>query len=349
MVRFSKGKCKEQGAKVECFPGIKAEQLQRKIQGVQGNRDEKIVLMHVGTNDIRAAKSDEHIYNADESELFWRMLADKTLADLNEKVAPGRKLIKARITFMPCANVTGKHKLPLFVVGKAIKQRAFESVTLPVCYCEHKNAWVTREFFWEWFKTEFVPKVRQHMKSVNLLQRALLLLDNCPGHPSAEELCTNDGEISAMFLPPNSTALIQPMDQNVIQNIKLRYRKLLLTNILDDPAHNENMENALKIEESVQTEEIQLPPLIIQLQLSNPISIHEALQWASEAYDSLARNEILTDDEMIRTIIAEDDNDDTPVNSVKFLMLRLWRHSILQYSRLKSKIMNHTTLYSSDV
>ncbi|GBM87157.1 hypothetical protein AVEN_19139-1, partial [Araneus ventricosus] len=45
----------------------------------------------------------------------------------------------------------------------------------------------------------------------------------------------------------------------------------------------------------------------------------EALQWAAEADDSLARNEILTGDEIIRTVTAEDDNDDevTPVNPVK--------------------------------
>ncbi|GBL86009.1 hypothetical protein AVEN_89069-1 [Araneus ventricosus] len=42
------------------------------------------------------------------------------------------------------------------------------------------------------------------------------------------------------------SALIQPMDQNVIQNIKLGYRKLLLTNILNDPVHNENLEETLK-------------------------------------------------------------------------------------------------------
>ncbi|GBM16769.1 hypothetical protein AVEN_9365-1 [Araneus ventricosus] len=41
-------------------------------------------------------------------------------------------------------------------------------------------------------------------------------------------------------------ALIQPMGQNVIQNIKLGYRKLLLTNILNDPVHNENLEKTLK-------------------------------------------------------------------------------------------------------
>ncbi|GBN80294.1 hypothetical protein AVEN_62493-1 [Araneus ventricosus] len=37
-------------------------------------------------------------------------------------------------------------------------------------------------------------------------------------------------------------ALIQSMDHNVIQNIKLGYRKLLLKTILNDPLHNENLE-----------------------------------------------------------------------------------------------------------
>ncbi|GBM78542.1 hypothetical protein AVEN_244623-1 [Araneus ventricosus] len=45
----------------------------------------------------------------------------------------------------------------------------------------------------------------------------------------------------------------------------------------------------------------------------------EALQWVAEVDDSLARNEILTDDEIIRTVAAEDGDDDdvTPVNLVK--------------------------------
>lgn len=76
----------------------------------------------------------EQIYNADESGLFWRMLPEHTLASSHEKNAPGRKIIKARITFMPCANVSGTHKLPLLVIGTAQKPRAFKSVNLPVCY-----------------------------------------------------------------------------------------------------------------------------------------------------------------------------------------------------------------------
>ncbi|GBM81328.1 hypothetical protein AVEN_47414-1 [Araneus ventricosus] len=151
-------------------------------------------------------------------------------------------------------------------------------------------------------------------------------------------------------------ALIQPMDQNVIQNIKLEYRKLLLTTILNDPLHNENLEktqtnvnlkdvvfslanwasvstllinkswkNLLpnfidsEVEENVQTDEIQLASLINQLQNRNPMSNTEVLQWAAEADDSLTRNKILTDDEIIRAVTAEDDDDDdvTPVNSIK--------------------------------
>ncbi|GBM42875.1 hypothetical protein AVEN_245702-1 [Araneus ventricosus] len=114
-------------------------------------------------------------------------------------------------------------------------------------------------------------------------------------------------------------ALIQSMDQNVIQNIKLGHRKLLLMNILNDPVRNENLVKTLKkFEENVQTEEIQLASLINQLQNTNPMSNTEALQWAAKADDSLAPNEILTDDEIIRTVTAEDDDDDvTPVNPIK--------------------------------
>ncbi|GBO31785.1 hypothetical protein AVEN_6139-1 [Araneus ventricosus] len=51
-----------------------------------------------------------------------------------------------------------------------------------------------------------------------------------------------------------------------------------------------------EVEENVQTEEIQLASLINQLQNTNPMSNTEALQWAAESDNSLARNEILTDD-----------------------------------------------------
>lgn len=59
-----------------------------------------------------------------------------------------------------------------------------------------------------------------------------MLLDNAPSHPSEEELKSDDGLITTMFMPPNVTPLIQPMDQNAIRITKLFYRRNLLTQLL---------------------------------------------------------------------------------------------------------------------
>lgn len=62
--------------------------------------------------------------------------------------------------------------------------------------------------------------------------KAILLIDNCSAHKPIELLQTDDGNILAMLLPPNVTAVIQPMDQNPIKLVKLAYRTKLLCNIV---------------------------------------------------------------------------------------------------------------------
>lgn len=62
--------------------------------------------------------------------------------------------------------------------------------------------------------------------------KALLLLDNAPSHPGIATLVCKDSNITAMFLPPNTTSLFQPMDQGVLEALKRRYRKALLQKIL---------------------------------------------------------------------------------------------------------------------
>lgn len=75
-------------------------------------------------------------------------------------------------------------------------------------------------------------------------EKALLILDNATAHRPEEELMSDDQRVVVLFLPPNCTALIQPMDQNLIQNIKINYRKWLLQEIL--AKHNENIAICLK-------------------------------------------------------------------------------------------------------
>lgn len=70
------------------------------------------------------------------------------------------------------------------------------------------------------------------LRSQNLQVKAVLLLDNASSHPSPEELKSADSSIFALYMPPNVTPLIQPMDQNAIRLTKLFYRKNLLSQII---------------------------------------------------------------------------------------------------------------------
>lgn len=85
---------------------------------------------------------------------------------------------------------------------------------------------MTKEIFHEWFHTEFLPQVRWFLKKRNLPQKALLVLDNAPGHGPNDVLMSKDGRIKTLFMLPNCTPpLLQPMDQNVIEIVKNRYKK----------------------------------------------------------------------------------------------------------------------------
>ena len=60
---------------------------------------------------------------------------------------------------------------------------------------------------------------------------ALLLLDNAPPHPAPEDLTysTKDGTITVLYLPWNTTFILQPMDQGPIEATTPLYRKELIT------------------------------------------------------------------------------------------------------------------------
>ena len=55
-----------------------------------------------------------------------------------------------------------------------------------------------------------------------------MLCDNCAAHNSEIQL-TN---VKVVFMPPNTTSLIQPMDQGIIANFKRHYRSLVLRQLM---------------------------------------------------------------------------------------------------------------------
>ncbi|XP_050705036.1 tigger transposable element-derived protein 7-like [Eriocheir sinensis] len=86
------------------------------------------------------------------------------------------------------------------------------------------------------FHKIIVPSITKHqiteLKTTPHNVKALILLDNAPAHPAKEDLVSRDGRIRCMFLPANTTSIIQPMDQGVIQAVKMRYRRHFMQEIL---------------------------------------------------------------------------------------------------------------------
>lgn len=176
----------------------------------------------------------DFLYNADETGLVWKALPKTTLASKRESNAPGHKVSKDRITVLNCANSTGTHKIPLLLIGKSKNPRAFKNVQkLPLCYKNQPKAWMTAGLFLEWYEEIFIPEVKKHQKSLGKEDsKVLLILDNAPTHPTEELLERENGKFKTIFLPPNVTSLLQPMDQSVIETMKRHYRRQLLRKLL---------------------------------------------------------------------------------------------------------------------
>lgn len=90
----------------------------------------------------------------------------------------------------------------------------------------------------------FVEEVKSHAEKNRTEPKALLLLDQAPSHPPENELVC--GDIEVMYMPPNVTAVIQPMDQNVIRLTKLYYKTMLMESIIaandiDNASENEGI------------------------------------------------------------------------------------------------------------
>ena len=102
-----------------------------------------------------------------------------------------------------------------------------------VCtYTSQKNSWMNAYIMKNWFREQFVPQVLNRLNFLKLPLPALLLLDNAPSHPPPEDLThiTKDGQITVLYLPPN-TSVLQPMDHGPIEATKRLYRKELISTL----------------------------------------------------------------------------------------------------------------------
>jgi hypothetical protein len=73
----------------------------------------------------------------------------------------------------------------------------------------NRHGWIKR--FFRTCSVSILFKVWVFLKEKGLPQKAVLLLDNAPSHPSENILTSDNSLIVVKLLPPNVTAIIQLM------------------------------------------------------------------------------------------------------------------------------------------
>lgn len=162
---------------------------------------------------IKERYQPQDIFNSDETGLYYRATPDKAMV-FKSAEAVGCKRLKDRLTVLLTCNMTGTEKTPPLVIGKSRAPRCFKGVKqLPTKYDSNRNAWMTAVIFENFLRSWDAELARKKRKIA-------LLLDNCPAHPHITTL----NNIELVFLPPNTTSLIQPLDQGIIKTFKTNFR-----------------------------------------------------------------------------------------------------------------------------
>jgi hypothetical protein len=161
------------------------------------------------------------VFNMDETGLNWRRTPDRTLATA---ATAGTKRSKDRITVALTVNADGSEKLDPWVIGRSKNPRCFKRIQrneLRMAYRFNKAKWMTGIIF-----EEYLRWLNRKMRGQR--RKVLLLIDNFSAHELGVQLVGGEEGLSHVriaWLPKNTTSVWQPLDQGVIANFKLHYRR----------------------------------------------------------------------------------------------------------------------------
>ncbi|XP_064109958.1 tigger transposable element-derived protein 1-like [Macrobrachium nipponense] len=211
--------------------------------GEAASSDTKAAEAFIKTFDemtIKEGYSSQQVFNCDETGLFWKKMPCRTYITEEEKKLPRHKPMKDRLTLALCSNASGDCKVKPLLMYHSETSRAFKAHNmlkeeLPVMWRANAKAWVTRLLFTEWVNLCFCPTLKKFLEEKRLPLKCLLLLDNAPTRPPGleEDILAEYSFIKVLYLLPNTTPLLQPMDQQVISNFKKLYTKHLFKRCFD--------------------------------------------------------------------------------------------------------------------
>lgn len=164
------------------------------------------------------------ITNTDEVALLYRSFPSLAIRDRTDPST--YKRVKDRLTAVLTVFADGR-KAPLTIIGKTKRTRSFPrhldpAKVLGIFYLSQRNEWNTQALW-----TTIARGLDNSARLQNL--RVINVLDNCSSHEVDYSPFRN---WEAVFLPPNMTSVLQPVDAAIGRSFKCAFRRLLVDHIL---------------------------------------------------------------------------------------------------------------------
>ena len=180
----------------------------------------------------------ERIINIDETSVYRDAPGDTTIDEIGAKTVEigTTQHDRDRVAVLLMINRAGTVFIPLVIYKSTSRKKVLEFIPTPVKITRDgvevevklwvtyaRKGWLNGAMMMKWLDVVYKSELASRDIKV---EDATLFMDNCGAHDSEEVVAKMRGDgIRHVFFPPNTTPILQPLDQNVNQLFGAEYAR----------------------------------------------------------------------------------------------------------------------------
>lgn len=207
------------------------------------------------------------ICNTDEVGVLYRSFPSRSINPRDQST--GYKRVKDRLTAVLTVFADGT-KGPLAIIGPSARPASFPrrfdaERDLGIFYFSQRNSWNTQVLWHKQMEHLNDACTKQHRRVVHVV-------DNCSAHCTLSDELRN---IDTIFLPPNTTSALQPVDAAIGRSFKAAFRRLLVNHVLT------------YVEKHIEKEDRPV------FKLNKAVTIYDGVRLMAAAWDSVPKSVVI--------------------------------------------------------